>query len=83
MQENPNEMTNTESKHDKFVRLAETRTNKIMDLIRLLRNCSNTATYEYSHDEVERIFQAIESEIKETKKSFQRVGKKNKKFSLS
>ena len=37
-----------ESKKDKFVRIAEARTNKIIDMIRLLGNCSNKASYEYS-----------------------------------
>ena len=45
-----------ESKHDRFIRIAETRTNKIIDMIRLLGNCSNTATYEYSEDDVKKIF---------------------------
>ena len=43
-----------ESKHDKFVRLAEARTNKIIDTLQLLGNCSNTSVYEYTQDEVER-----------------------------
>lgn len=33
-----------ESKRDKFVRLAEARTNKIIDMLQLLGNCSNTST---------------------------------------
>ena len=45
-----------ESKHDKFVRLAEARTNKIIDTLQLLGNCSNTSVYEYTQDEVEEIF---------------------------
>lgn len=32
-----------ESKRDKFVRLAEARTNKIIDMLQLLGNCSNTS----------------------------------------
>lgn len=44
-----------ESKHDKFVRLAEVRTNKIIDTLQLLGNCSNTSVYEYTQDEVEEI----------------------------
>ena len=31
-----------ESKRDCFVRIAEARTNKIIDMLRLLGNCSNT-----------------------------------------
>lgn len=37
-----------ETKRDKFVRLAEARTNKIIDMVQLLGNCSNTSQYEYS-----------------------------------
>ena len=59
-----------ESKHDKFVRLAEARTNKIIDTLQLLGNCSNTSAYEYTQDEVEEIFQAIEQELREAKKKF-------------
>lgn len=59
-----------ESKHDKFVRLAEARTNKIIDTLQLLGNCSNTSVYEYSQTEVEEIFQAIEQEVREAKKKF-------------
>ena len=37
-----------ETKNDRFVRIAEARTNKIIDMIRLLGNCSNKASYDYS-----------------------------------
>ena len=56
-----------ESKHDKFVRLAEARTNKIIDTLQLLGNCSNTSVYEYTQDEVEEIFQAIVEPEKATR----------------
>ena len=59
-----------ESKHDKFVRLAEARTNRIIDTLQLLGSCSNTSVYEYTQDEVEEIFQAIEQELREAKKKF-------------
>ncbi len=59
-----------ESKHDKFVRLAEARTNKIIDTLQLLGNCSNTSVYEYGEDEVAEIFQAIEQELRAAKKKF-------------
>ena len=73
-----------ESKHDKFVRLAEARTNKIIDMLQLLGNCSNTAVYEYTSDEVEEIFQAIEQEVREAKKKFVKVdSEKVARFTLS
>ena len=43
-----------ETKHEKFVRVAESRTNKIIDMIRLLGNCSSTATYEYTDEDVKK-----------------------------
>lgn len=73
-----------ESKHDKFVRLAEARTNKIIDTLQLLGNCSNTAVYEYSQDEVEQIFQAIEQELKAAKRKFVRLeSERPARFTLS
>ena len=36
-----------ETKREKFVRLVEARTNKIIAMIRLLGNCSNKANYDY------------------------------------
>lgn len=59
-----------ETKRDKFVRLAEARTNKIIDMIKLLGNCSNSSTYEYTQQDVDQIFSAIETEIIEAKKKF-------------
>lgn len=59
-----------ETKRDKFVRLAEARTNKIIDMIQLLGNCSNLSTYEYTSQDVDKIFSAIESELREAKKKF-------------
>lgn len=73
-----------ESKHDKFVRLAEARTNRIIDTMQLLGNCSNTSVYEYTQDEVDEIFQAIEQELQETKKKFIKAApEKTIRFSLS
>ncbi len=64
-------MSNTESKADRFVRIAEARTNKIIDMIQLLGNCSNKATYEYTQDDVKQIFTAIEAELKIAKSKFE------------
>lgn len=59
-----------ETKRDKFVRLAETRTNKIIAMLRLLGNCSNRANYDYSEVDVQKIFNAIEKELKITKSKY-------------
>lgn len=71
-----------ETKNEKFVRVAESRTNKIIDMIRLLGNCSNKSVYEYSDDEVKKIFSAIESELKNTKNKFVGIDIKENKFKL-
>ena len=78
-------MTNNiqESKRDKFRRLAEARTNRIIDTLQLLGNCSNTSAYEYTSEDVDQIFQAIELEVRECKKRFSKSGnKKASKFTL-
>ena len=72
-----------ESKRERFVRLAEARTNKIIDMIQLLGNCSNLSTYEYTSQDVDKIFSAIESELREAKKKFAKTDvNKNTKFKL-
>lgn len=73
-----------ETKRDKFVRLAEARTNKIIDMIQLLGNCSNCGAYDYTQQDVDKIFTAIEAELREAKKKFSKVeSKKDTRFSLN
>lgn len=72
-----------ETKRDKFVRLAEARTNKIIDMIQLLGNCSNVSAYDYTQQDVDKIFGAIENELREAKKKFNKVeAKKSSRFTL-
>ena len=59
-----------ETKREKFVRLAEARTNNIIDMLKLLGNCSNTSAYDYTQQDVDKIFSAIEAEVREAKKKF-------------
>lgn len=59
-----------ETKRDKFVRMAEARTIKIISMIRLLGNCSNRGAYEYTDKDVNKIFTAIESAVSDAKKRF-------------
>lgn len=72
-----------ETKREKFVRLAEARTNKIIDMLQLLENCSNSSAYDYSQEDVDKIFSAIESEVKEARKKFSKIeSKKSTRFTL-
>ena len=59
-----------ETKHDKFVRLATKRTQNVLDALRILGNCSNLHTYEYSKDEVEKVFKSIKGMLEEVKQKF-------------
>lgn len=77
-------MKSEENKCERFVRVAESRTNKIINMVQLLGNCSNVSTYEYSTEDIEKIFNAIELELKEAKKKFNKVvSKKGSKFTLN
>ena len=72
-----------ESKREKFVRIAEARTNKILNMVDLLGNCSNPSIYKYSQSDVNQIFSAIENAIKDAKKKFSAQDtEKTTKFSL-
>ena len=68
-----------ESRKDRFNRLATRRTNEIIDKIRILGNCSNKSTYEYSEEQISKIFRAIDTELKSTKSKF---SSNKKKFTL-
>lgn len=60
----------------RFKRLAATRTNTVMDKLRILSNCANPQLYEYSDKEVKQIFDAIEDSINLTKTRFERRRRK-------
>jgi len=60
----------TEDKNDKFRRLAKARGNLVIRYLRLLGNLSNRNNYSYSAEEVRKIFDAIEEELKTTRSQF-------------
>lgn len=59
-----------ESRHERFKRVAAKRTNDILEKIRILSNCSNKSSYEYTEEEINRIFSEIEKKLKLTKAKF-------------
>ena len=73
---------NNETNRERFVRLAEARTQKIIDTIRLLGNCSNSYVYEYTQKDIDKIFTAIEGELKLAKSKFTGTGIKDPRFKL-
>lgn len=72
----------TETKRERFVRLSEARTNKILEMMRLLGNCSSKANYEYTDDDIKQIFSALEKELKNTKNRFLGLDTKEERFTL-
>lgn len=68
-----------ESRKQRFNRIASKRTNDIIDKIRVLGNCSNRSTYDYNEEEINKIFSAINKELRVSKDRF---ASKRKKFTL-
>lgn len=71
-----------ETKRDRFVRIAEARTNKILEMMRLLGNCSSKGNYEYNEEDIKKIFGALEKELKNTKNKFLGIEAKEERFKL-
>lgn len=59
------------SKRQAFRRVAERRTNAVLEKIRILGNCANTYAYEWCAQDVEAIFDAIARELTRTKLRFE------------
>lgn len=59
-----------ETRNERFRRIAAKRTNEILEKIRILGNCSNRSSYEYTEEEVSKIFSEIEGQLKLTKARF-------------
>ena len=63
-------MKPTETNRERFIRIAESRTQKIIDMIDLLGNCSNQYNYEYTQKDVDKMFSAIDAALKASKARF-------------
>lgn len=61
-------------RRERFVSLAEARTDKALHAIRLLGNLANRSNYEYYDEDVEQIVKALEKEIRLLKTTFQDSG---------
>jgi hypothetical protein len=59
-----------ETKRDRFVRLASRRTNSVLNQLKILGNCSNKYVYDYTEEDVRKIFAEIDKRVRETKAKF-------------
>ena len=66
-------MANQEVKRAKFVRLAESRTTKALNAIRVIGNLSNRINYSYTASDVEQIFVALQKELDDCRQRFAAV----------
>lgn len=71
---------NQEQKKERFKRLGTQRTNSVLQRLKVLGNCSNRSAYEYTEEEINKIFSEIERRVRETKSKFHFP--KNKEFKL-
>ena len=69
----------TESRRERFIRVAERRVNIVLDALDRLSKCSNRSNYEYSEKDIRIIFKAIEGKTKEIKSAFSGANSKDKK----
>ena len=72
----------TENRHTRFRRLAEARTEKVLDMLDLIGNLSNKSFYEYTDEEIKLIFNTIEKSVKENQDKFNKNKKKKRRFTL-
>jgi len=70
----------TETRKEKFRRLATYRTNAVLDKLRLLGNLSNKSNYDYTDEEISKIFYAIDSQLRNVRASF--TNKRKREFKL-
>lgn len=72
--------TNSEIKSVRFRKIAQKRTNKLINDLRLLGNTANKNSYSYTDDQIDKIFSAVDTKLLEVKGQFRRS--KNDRFEL-
>lgn len=64
------------NKRDKFVKLANSRVTSTLDKIRLIGNLADKRYYEYSENDIKKMFDALNKELNLVKSKFSNVRKK-------
>lgn len=69
-----------ENKKENFKRISENRVNKILTLLSQMSNLRNTSFYEYTEEDIIKIFDAIDEESSKSRKILiDAINKKGKK----
>lgn len=74
-------MASPTEKRERFKKLAVYRTNEVLKRLKILGNCANRSAYDYTEEEVNKIFSEIERKVREIKAKFH-FPNKNKEFKL-
>jgi len=72
--------TSPEAKRERFLRLATTRTQIVIDRLRILSHCANKSAYNYDDKDIEKIFSTIREETEAARLRFTK--KEKRKFNL-
>ena len=57
-------------KRERFKRLGSSRTNDVLKRLQVLSNCANRSAYDYSEEDINKIFITIEKAVKDSKSKF-------------
>ena len=60
----------TETRQERFKRLAIYRTNAVLEKLRILGNLSNRSNYDYTDDDIRKVFRAVEEQLRAIKLKF-------------
>lgn len=60
----------SETRHSRFKRLASKRTNEVIERLRILGNLSNKSSYSYGEQEINKIFKAVDDQLRTVKAKF-------------
>lgn len=59
-------------RRSRFLRVAEKRTQAVLQKLQILAKCSNPAVYDYEDEQVDQIFDAIEEGVRDARAKFNR-----------
>jgi hypothetical protein len=70
-----------DDRRENFKRLATKRTNELLRRVKILGNCGNRSHYDYTEEEINKIFSEIEKKVREAKAKFS-FSNRDKEFKL-
>ena len=63
-------MSKKSLRRERFENVAARRTQRILDFLDSLSNCSNRSNYEYTDEDIRKMFSAIREKVKNTEAAF-------------